>query len=121
GCSSTGHSAKNAAEKAAPAHASSSPAPASPAAPASARITQAAFNEDSDGARVVLSASAPLLYTSYEPRPDLLIVDLRDAAMAEGFVTPSASGVAVDSIRFEEVEELGKRMTRLSIAHKPEA
>src|SRR5262249_44960802 len=27
----------------------------------------------------------------------------------------------VGSIRFEEVEELGKRMTRLSIEHKPEA
>ena len=121
GCSSRAQRAHGAADTAlaAPAASTSSSTPPAPA--ASAKITQAAFNEDSDGARVVLSASAPLLYTSYEPRPDLLIVDLRDAAMAEGFVTPSASGPAVDSIRFEEVEELGKRMTRLSIAHKPEA
>ena len=43
---------------------------------AAARVSQAAFNEDADGARVVLSANAPLLYTAYEPRPDLLVVDL---------------------------------------------
>src|SRR4030095_9879749 len=59
--------------------------------------------------------------TSYEPRPDLLVVDLRDAAVAPGFVTPQPGGGVVGSIRFEEVEELGKRMTRLSIAHKPDA
>jgi len=99
GCSSTGHSAKNAAEKAAPAHASSSPAPASPAAPASARIIQAAFNEDADGARYVVSANAPLLYTSYEPRPDLLIVDLRDATVAPSFVAPKTGGDIVESIK----------------------
>ena len=121
GCSSRAQRAHGAADTALAAPAASTPSSTPPAPAASAKITQAAFNEDSDGARVVLSASAPLLYTSYEPRPDLLIVDLRDAAMAEGFVTPRASGPAVDSIRFEEVEELGKRMTRLSIAHKPEA
>jgi len=118
GCSSTGHSAKNAAEKAAPAHASSSPAPASPAAPASARIIQAAFNEDADGARYVVSANAPLLYTSYEPRPDLLIVDLRDATVAPSFVAPKTGGDIVESIKFEELDELGKRITRMSITHK---
>jgi type IV pilus assembly protein PilQ len=121
GCSSRSHTAQNAADTALAAPADSSPSAATPAPPASAKITQAAFNEDSDGARVVLSASAPLLYTSYEPRPDLLIVDLRDASVAQGFTAPQAAGGVVGSIRFEEVEELGKRMTRLSIAHKAEA
>ena len=121
GCSSRSHTAHNAADTALAAPADNSPSAATPAPPASAKITQAAFNEDSDGARVVLSASAPLLYTSYEPRPDLLIVDLRDASVAQGFATPQAGNGVVGSIRFEEVEELGKRMTRLSIAHKPEA
>ncbi len=121
GCSSRSHATHNAADTALAAPADSSPSAATPAPPSSAKITQAAFNEDSDGARVVLSASAPLLYTSYEPRPDLLIVDLRDASVAQGFAAPQANGGVVGSIRFEEVEELGKRMTRLSIAHKPEA
>ena len=92
GCSSRSHTAQNAADTALAAPADSSPSAATPAPPASAKITQAAFNEDSDGARVVLSASAPLLYTSYEPRPDLLIVDLRDASVAQGFTAPQASG-----------------------------
>ncbi|HEY1250503.1 MAG TPA: type IV pilus secretin PilQ [Thermoanaerobaculia bacterium] len=121
GCSSRAHTAHDAADTALAAPADSSPSTATPAPPASAKITQAAFNEDADGARVVLSASAPLLYTSYEPRPDLLIVDLRDAAVAQGFAAPQAAGAVVGSIRFDEVEELGKRMTRLSIQHKPEA
>ncbi|MEP6994473.1 MAG: AMIN domain-containing protein, partial [Acidobacteriota bacterium] len=118
GCSSRGHATQSA-PAIALAEPATSPAPTAPA--ASAKITEAAFNEDSDGARVVLSANAPLLYTSYEPRPDLLVVDLRDAAVAEGFKAPRSAGTVVGSIRFEEVEELGKRMTRLSIAHKPEA
>jgi type IV pilus assembly protein PilQ len=120
GCSSRAKATHSAADTPLAAPAESTPSAATSAPPASAKITQAAFNEDSDGARVVLSASAPLLYTSYEPRPDLLIVDLRDAAVAPGFAAPQAGG-AVGSIRFEEVEELGKRMTRLSIQHRPEA
>lgn len=121
GCSSRAHTAHSAADTALAAPADSTPSAATPAPPASAKITQAAFNEDADGARVVLSASAPLLYTSYEPRPDLLVVDLRDAAVAEHFASPQPAGGVVGSIRFEEVEELGKRMTRLSITHKPES
>ena len=122
GCSSSrGKGATGAADVAA---ASTTPAaaPGNSSAPAAtAKITQAALNQDADGARVVLSANAPLLYTSYEPRPDLLIVDLRDAAPAESFVTPKATGGIVESIKIEELDELGKRITRLSIAHRAEA
>ncbi len=121
GCSSSGHATQSAA-----ATATSSPAPAAPStaapkpAPASAKITGAAFNEDADGARLVLSATAPLLYTSYEPRPNLLVVDLRDASVAADVATPKVGG-AVESVKFEELDELGKKVTRLSITHNPDA
>src|SRR5437870_4874132 len=82
GCSSRGHAAHHAADVA-KGSSPSTPAPVTAASAASTKITQAAFNEDADGARVVLSSDAPLLYTSYEPRPNLLVVDLRDAAVAD--------------------------------------
>jgi type IV pilus assembly protein PilQ len=93
--------------------------PESAAAPrAAARVSQAAFNEDSDGARVVLSADAPLLYTVYEPRPDLLVVDLPGADLSAGFDAPSAAGSLVSAIRVEPVVEMGKRVTRVSVVHQ---
>jgi type IV pilus assembly protein PilQ len=100
-----------------PAAATSSPAPAEPA--SSGQVTQAAFNEDADGARVVISADAPLLYTSYEPRPDLLIVELPGVRTAEGFASPAAGGALVQSVRVETLDELGKQVTRLSVEHRP--
>ncbi len=120
GCSSAAGKTQTAADTTAAAP-DAAPAPSTSSAPANATITQAAVNEDSDGARVVLSANAPLLYTSYEPRPDLLIVDLRDASVAPGFQAPRAAGGLVESIKFEELDELGKRITRLSITHQPES
>src|SRR6266508_3640267 len=106
------------------AQAASSPAVLPSASPAilpagTARVTQAAFNEDADGARVVLSADAPLLYTAYEPRPDLLVVDLPGADLSSGFAPPSGAGMLVTSIRFEPVLEMGKRLTRVSLSHRP--
>ncbi len=86
---------------------------------AAARLTQAAFNEDADGARVVLSADAPLLYTAYEPRPDLLVVDLPGSEPSSGFAAPPGAGSLVTSIRFEPVVEMGKRLTRISLSHRP--
>jgi type IV pilus secretin PilQ/predicted competence protein len=123
GCSSGGGAKTHAAaDTATAAPANPEKAPAGPTSPAaSVKITQAAVNEDSDGARLVLSSSAPLLYTSYEPRPDLLIVDLRDASVVSGFQTPAVSGGLVESIKFEELDELGRRITRLSIAHQPDS
>jgi type IV pilus secretin PilQ/predicted competence protein len=85
---------------------------------ASARISQAAFNEDADGARVVLSADAPLLYTAYEPRTDLFVVDLPGADLAAGFVPPSGTGSLVTAIRVEPVLEMGKNVTRISVTHQ---
>ena len=120
-CSSGGQWTHTAATAAAPAPAPTAPtAAASSTPPASAKITGTAFNEDSDGARVVLSATAPLLYTSYEPRPNLLVVDLRDASVAPDVTAPKVGGL-IESIKFEELDELGKKITRLSITHNPDA
>ena len=83
------------------------------------QITQAAFNEDADGARVVVTSDAPLLYTSYEPRPNLLIVEMPGVRLADGFVAPTVAGSLVQSVRAEELDELGKRITRLSVEHRP--
>jgi type IV pilus assembly protein PilQ len=121
GCSSRGHAAHSAADAAPVVAPAPTPAPAAANAPAAtAKITGTAFNEDADGARVVLSANAPLLYTSYEPRPNLLVVDLRDTSVASNVATPKVGGL-VESIKFEELDELGKRITRLSITHNPDA
>ncbi len=120
-CSSGGQAAHTAAAAAAtPSPAPAATSPAVPTATASAKITGAAFNEDSDGARLVLSANAPLLYTSYEPRPNLLVVDLRGASVGADVPTPKVGGL-VESIKFEELDELGKKITRLSITHNPDA
>jgi type IV pilus assembly protein PilQ len=104
-----------------PAHSSPAAAPSSPAAEpgSSGQITQAAFNEDGDGARVVISADAPLLYTSYEPRPDLLVVDMPGVRTADGFAAPDAAGGLVKAVRVETIEELGKQVTRLTVEHRP--
>ncbi len=100
-----------------PAAVSSTSPAASPA--AAVRVTQAAFNEDADGARVVLSADAPLLYTAYEPRPDLLVVDLPGSELSSDFAPPSGGGSLITSIRFEPVVEMGKQLTRISLSHRP--
>src|ERR1700687_3490616 len=54
-----------------------------------ALLAQAAFSEDADGPRLVLSASSPLLYTAYDPRPNLLVVDLPNFSPAESFTAPT--------------------------------
>jgi len=118
GCSATKRGARVSAEPAAssPAAPSSSPAVASGAA---GQVTEAVFNQDSDGARIVVSADAPLLYTSYEPRPDLLVLDMPGVRLADGFKAPEASGDLVDSVEAETIEELGKTLTRISVSHRP--
>ena len=101
----------------------SAPAPvaAAPAARPVAVIESAAFTQDSDGARVVLNADAPLLYTSYEPRPDTLVIDIASARPADAFATPSVEGALVTGLKVEPSDELGRRQTRLTIQHPPGA
>ena len=87
-------------------------------APATKHLTQAAFSEDSDGARLVISASAPMLYTAYDPRHNLLVVDLPNFGLADTFAAPAVSGDLVQSIRVEPMTELGKNLTRVTIAYR---
>jgi len=94
------------------------PSPATSTARATAHVQEAAFIEDGDGARLVLSADAPLLYTAYEPRPDLLVVDLPGIGLSEKFSAPTATGSLVQSIRVEPITEMGKQVTRLTVAHR---
>ena len=102
--------------------AASQTASPSKSAPSSAKVTalvqQASFSEDTDGARLVLSSDSPLVYTAYEPRPDLLVVELPGASLSESFSAPTASGSLVTSVRVEPMVEMGKQLTRLSIAHR---
>jgi len=114
-CSST-HSGTAARDTSAP-----SPTPAAAAAPVSrpaATIDSAAFSQDADGARVVLTADSPLLYTSYEPRPDTLVIDLSGAHPSDAFVAPSVEGALVTGLKVEPIEELGHRQTRITIQHR---
>ena len=117
-CSST-HSGTAARDASAPA-----PEAAAAAAPASrpaATVDSAAFSQDADGARIVLNADSPLLYTSYEPKPDTLVIDLSGAKPADAFVTPAVEGALVTGLTVEPIEELGRRQTRITIHHVPGA
>ncbi len=113
GCASRSRGTATEAAAATPAGSSSSKT-----ARVSARVNEAAFTEDGDGARLVLSADAPLLYTAYEPRPDLLVVDLPGIALSEKFTTPAVTGSLVQSIRVEPITEMGKQVTRLTVGHR---
>jgi len=92
----------------------------SPAASSKAgtKVQEAAFAEDPDGARLVLTSDGPLLYTAYEPRPDLLVVDLPGSSLSDRFAQPTVSGTLVSSLKIEPISEMGKQWTRLTIAHK---
>ena len=118
GCAARGHSASHSAAEAAAGAPPASSDVQSAGSAAGARVTEAAFAEDADGARIVLSANAPLLYTAYEPRPDLLILDLSGVGIAENFTNPAAAGTLVSSVRVEPILELGKQLTRVTIAHR---
>ena len=73
------------------------------------RVTQAAFNEDADGARIVVTADVPLLYTAYEPRPDLLYIEMKAVASRRDS-RRRVFGNLVQSVRIETIEELGKTL-----------
>lgn len=84
-----------------------------------ATIGSAAFTQDADGARIVLNADSPLLYTSYEPNPNLLIIDIPSTHTAPSFAVPSVNGTLVSSLKVEPMNELGKEQTRITIMHQP--
>jgi type IV pilus assembly protein PilQ len=88
------------------------------AAPGIVSIENAAFTEDQDGARLVLAADGPVFYTSYEPRPDLLVIELAGTRRAPGFVAPTVSGNLIQAVDVDDAAELGKTNTRISITHR---
>jgi type IV pilus assembly protein PilQ len=115
GCASSKPAASATAERT---DAATPPAAAAASPAVAGRILEAAYNQDSDGARVVLTADVPIVYTSYEPRPDLLVFDLPKLGVAESFRAPQTGGV-VESVRVEPIEEMGKSLTRVSIQYAP--
>src|SRR5215831_2362859 len=118
GCATGGH--KSAAQPASDTAALEAPVKtASPSAKATVQVQEASFSEDADGARVVLSSDAPLTYTAYEPRPDLLVVDLPGVGGSDKFapLAPSQNSF-VSSVRVEPIAEMGKQLTRVTIAHR---
>ena len=117
-CSST-HSSTAARDASAPAAETASAATVT-ARPA-ATIGSAAFSQDADGARIVLDADSPLLYTSYEPKPDTLVIDLSGAHPADAFVAPAVEGSLVTGLKVEPIVELGHRQTRVTLQHRPGA
>jgi type IV pilus assembly protein PilQ len=81
-------------------------------------IENAAFTEDQDGARLVLAADGPVFYTSYEPRPDLLVIELAGTRRAAGFIAPTVTGDLIRSVDIDDAAELGKTNTRVAITHR---
>jgi type IV pilus assembly protein PilQ len=81
-------------------------------------IENAAFTEDQDGARLVLAADGPVFYTSYEPRPDLLVIELAGTRRAPGFIAPTVTGDLIRSVDIDDAAELGKTNTRVAITHR---
>jgi type IV pilus assembly protein PilQ len=118
GCATGGH--KSAAQPASDTAAIEAPVKtASPSSKVTAQVQEASFSEDADGARVVLSSDSPLTYTAYEPRPDLLVVDLPGVSLSDKFAPLApAPNTFVSSVRVEPIAEMGKQLTRVTIAHR---
>jgi type IV pilus assembly protein PilQ len=98
------------------------PAPAAAPAPTGAEtalIESAAFGQDADGARIVLNSDSPILYTSYEPKPDTLVLELPGVKTSDSLTLPSVSGDLVSAMSVEPGAELGRVQTRIVIKHRP--
>lgn len=69
---------------------------------------------DIDGSRIVLRSSAAPAYTSYNPAPDVFVVDLTATAKGAALAIPPTLPAGVTSISAEEVVEMGTRLTRVT-------
>jgi type IV pilus assembly protein PilQ len=69
---------------------------------------------DIDGSRIVLRSSAAPAYTSYNPAPDVFVVDLTATAKGAALAIPTTLPAGVTSISAEEVVEMGTRLTRVT-------
>jgi type IV pilus assembly protein PilQ len=69
---------------------------------------------DVDGSRITLRTSATPVYTSYNPAPDVFVVDLTATAKGSALTIPPALPAGVASITAEEAVEMGTRLTRVT-------
>jgi type IV pilus assembly protein PilQ len=69
---------------------------------------------DIDGSRIVLRSSAAPAYTSYNPAPDVFVIDLTATAKGAALAIPTTLPAGVTSISAEEVVEMGTRLTRVT-------
>jgi type IV pilus assembly protein PilQ len=69
---------------------------------------------DVDGSRITLRTSATPAYTSYNPAPDVFVVDLTATSKGSALTIPSALPAGVTSIAAEEAVEMGTRLTRVT-------
>jgi type IV pilus assembly protein PilQ len=69
---------------------------------------------DIDGSRIVLRTSAAPAYTSYNPAPDVFVVDLTATAKGAALAIPTTLPAGVTSISAEEAVEMGTRLTRVT-------
>jgi len=65
--------------------------------------------------RLILQTSGSPAYTSYNPQPDVFVIDLPATSKANGLVVPSDLPSFVASVAAEEAIELGKPLTRVTV------
>src|SRR5436305_2067101 len=69
---------------------------------------------DVDGARITLRTSATPAYTSYNPAPDVFVVDLTATSKGSALAIPTTLPPGVTSVTAEEAVEMGTRLTRVT-------
>lgn len=69
---------------------------------------------DVDGSRITLRTSATPAYTSYNPAPDVFVVDLTATSKGSALAIPSTLPAGVTSVAAEEAVEMGTRLTRVT-------
>ena len=71
--------------------------------------------ENQPEARVIVETDGRPAYTGYHPQPDVYVVDLLKTVKQPGLVLPTNLPAHVASIAADEVLELGKPMTRVTV------
>jgi type IV pilus assembly protein PilQ len=71
--------------------------------------------ENQPEARVIVETDGRPAYTGYHPQPDVYVVDLLKTVKQPGLVLPTNLPAYVASISADEVLELGKPMTRVTV------
>lgn len=82
------------------------------AAPAAALV---GMRMEGTPSRLMLQTSGSPSYTSYNPQPDVFVIDLPRTAKAVGLVIPTELPSFVASVAAEEAIELGRPLTRVTV------